>query len=143
MRNCDACGAWRSSTDFGAAEALDGRCRRCRWLERFPQPRVMDRVEIRRRNSVQKGNAVWGWQARAWLREAVAHAGGVVALSIRSGVGEKTLHRLLAPESMRLGADATTIDITTIDRLILADGRTTLEDQFPLPEREDELQLAA
>jgi hypothetical protein len=143
--NCTACGAWRSSTDFGAAEALDGRCRRCRWLERFPgEPRERSSKEIRRRNAVKKGNAVWAWAARAWLREVIERAGGVVALAWQSGVSEKTLQRLLSEEAMRVDHDAMTIEIGTIDRIALADGRASLEDLFPLPQDEDEeLSLAA
>ena len=143
MRNCDACGTWRPSTDFGALEALDGRCRGCRWEERYPAPRERSSKEVRRRNAVAKGNAVWAWAARAWLREVVERAGGVVALAWQSGVSEKTLQRLLSKEAMRVDHEAMTIDIGTIDKLALADGRASIEDLFPLPLAEDEEQAIA
>lgn len=91
-------------------------------------------MEVRNRNAVERGSAVWLWQARPFIREAVARAGGYVELGRRSGVGERTLRTLLSPESFRLGADAPVIDITTLDKIVLADGWTCLAVAFPLPE---------
>jgi hypothetical protein len=131
VQNCVACGAWRRSTDFGAAEALDGRCRRCRWDERFPAARVLGDDEARRRALVARGMAVWQWRARPYVEAAVERAGSALELAARAGVGEKTIRRAL--ERSRVGEDAQIILIGTLDRVAIADG-LWLDAVFPLPE---------
>lgn len=132
MRNCSCCTRWRPLADYGAAEShAPTVCVACRRDDQQPRPsrttrpHLFDdhRYQVRNRRRVERGSHVWTREVSDWLREK-ADEHGWEQLALWAECGERTLRR-----AERL--EAHIIDVGIIDRLVIAEGTTSLAELCP------------
>lgn len=138
MVNCARCRRWRPLTDFGAAEsygAMSDACVPCRRAEApYPEPPTKPAILLRMQRYVASGEFYWAPAFAAWLRAMQAEHGWA-AITVWTGATEKNL-RSIAYGRTRI------VSAGLVDRALMGEGHTDLDDLYPLPEMHD-LALAA
>lgn len=147
-RNCSRCTAWRPVSFFppGRTRRLDGTvldppqasawcesCRRAaarararrRYYAKKAEAEQIRRANLMRaRTRVEQGDAFWAGPFRDWVLARVCRYGWVT-LADWAGVDASNLRRAVHE-------DALTVSVDIVDRLLLHEGSTHLDDLYPL-----------